>query len=656
MKPCVPDLPGPAGWQFCVSRLFGGLLLLTTLAAASPTDAEHRAFFDELFGSFMTRHDIPGVAAVLVQGDRVVFNAGYGFADIRRELPMDPQRTLFPLGSISKVFTAAAVLQMVEEGKVDLHSDIASYIAPLRYDDRFDAPITLHHLLTHTDGFDVRWLVGGAARVPEKVRPLSAVVAQLPPRVLPPGEVYLYSDVGMTLAGYVVERVARKPFADYMDENLFQRLGMRQTTFKSNREFYARDRATGYDYGQSGTLEAVPIVYAHAVPASGVTAPVADLAPFMIALLEPSTSGPRRILGEAGLRGLLQRQFSHHPSIAGTGYGFYEYFYQGRRALVHGGMLPGFTTVLVLIPDAEVGLCVAANRFDLISVLETDLLRTLLDRFLPAVTPDALPTPVIETSGAATALAGRYRCDQYSRFSIDKLFVAAGMATETEVEAEADGSLLFLPGGGRWRLVEPLVYQRDDSFERVRFQTDASGRGTRLLGSAQLMSYHRVQFWDDYHQHIPLAAGLLLLSAMGGIMSGWAAWNARSQSFGTSTPLMWTQRILAVGVAVALAAYCLGLFNSVRRLDFTSAAFGELHAIPLLQLVPLACGLAAIAQLIACTIAWRSRPANRTETIVAGAAAAATLLLFPLLLQWQFVRLPSPLVALFVRCLSPSVS
>ena len=635
----------------CVSlrrslRRFGRtfLPLAACVCAFVPVaDAEKdgdRAYFDQLFAEIMQEHEVPGMAAVLVKDGQRAFSAGYGFADVRQKTPVRPDRTIFPLGSISKLLTTVAVLQLAERGSLDLADDVRTHIAPFGYDQRFTAPITIHHLLTHTDGFDVRWLVGGAARVPEKVQPLPAMIAKLPPRLLPPGEVYLYSDVGMTLAGYIVERVSRQPFADYMDDHVLEPLGMSSSTFRSARPHYARDRATGYAHDNQGTLRPVPVVYPHAVPASGLTAPVSDLAPFMLALLQSESTGRAKILGETWVREMWRQQFAHHETMSGTAFGFYEFFHNGHRALVHGGLMPGFTTVLVLIPEARLGLCVAGNRFDLIGVFEDSMLRQLIDRYLPEAGTGHPTTPATrESNPRAAALEGTYRCDQYSRFSLDKLFVFAGLATDLEVRAEPDGRLVIDPLPGRWLHAGDNLYVNETSGERVSFRDDPHTGEPRLVGTAQFMSYHRLRPVDHLPTHYVVFAGLPIL-CLGATFVGWK--HARRNRWLASRHCRWVaaQRRLLILTSLALLAF-LGLFAaSMARLDFFSAAVGEPRTLALIPYAAFVLALCAAAQTVPPLLAGRRWPALRVESAACFAAAAAILLLLPVLHYWRLLWLP----------------
>lgn len=602
-------------------------------AGSDPRAAE----FDALFRRLVEEQEIPGLAAVLVHGDTVLLSSGYGLADLTHRRPVDPERTIFPLGSISKLLTTVAVLQLAEKGALDLEADIDRYLGPGRVDRRFAEPVRVRHLLTHTDGLDARWLIGGAARVPEKVQPLERLLATLPPRTMPPGEIYLYSDVGMTVAGLIVQRVSGEAFADYMARRVFAPLGMRRATFRIDVGFDARDRATGYDYDETGTLRPAPVVYPHAAPASGLMAPVGDLGPLMIALLRSAAAPDSpHLLGDGWVRELWRRQFSHHPAIPGTAYGLYEYFHRGRRALVHGGLLPGFTTVIALVPDAGVGLCVAANRFAVIEQLENDLLRELLDRFAPGPTAASIASSPARPAAPQTApsqLAGLYRCDQYSRFSADKLFLLAGAGTDLLVEEAPGGGLRLQPEGTAWREIAPLLFENPETGDRIAFHTDDRGRGTRLVGSAQLMSYHRVGLADDIGLNAIAMLMLGLLSCVGLVFAPRVL----------SRPAMrWTHalRLTALALALGWLAFFAGGALVVRELDFVATAFGEPRSIALLRLLPLGCAVAGIALLFLALCAWRARAVSRGEACGHALAALAALLLVPVLAHWQLVRLP----------------
>lgn len=631
----------PRPWLACLVAVL--LLPFAPLAQAAASAEEQQAFFGELLTSMMQRHEIPGLAAVMVQGDQTLFTVGYGWANVAQQVRVEPERTVFLFGSVSKVLTSVAVLQLVDAGAIDLDADVTRYVEQVPADSRFAAPITMRHLLTHTDGFDVRWLFGGAARVPSKVEPLSVFLQNLPPRVMPPGELYLYSDVGLTLAGHIVERLSEQPFADYMERRVFAPLNMDTASFHSERKSYARDRATGYELDDHGRLRPVPVVYPRATPASGLTATIKDMAPLMSALLQSGRLGSTSILSEAATAELWRRQFSHHPAIPGTGFGCYEYYHRGRRAMVHGGLLPGFTSVVIFLPDVGVGLCVVANRFDLVGPLENDLVNAIVERFQVEPTgPATLPRPPSALAGLhtdVTQLAGVYRCDQYSRHSLDKLFVLAGLATEFEVKPQPDGSLQFEPDRGRWVEIEPRLFENDESGERVLFQTDEAGRGSRIVGSAQFMSYHRVDAIDVPRNTLALSCGLVLFACLGAIRGVRAKWRARYEQIPPSIMLQWL-RWLAILLPLLALAFGAGFWDALVRLDFVTAAFGEPSQLSMVRQLPVVFGLLALGQILLAIVELLVSGLSNKEPFVYAFAGAAVLLLLPILNHWNLIKLP----------------
>ncbi|HEX2100456.1 MAG TPA: serine hydrolase [Candidatus Synoicihabitans sp.] len=566
--------------------------------AAAPSLADSagvQRFFDELLAEMMRREAVPGAAITLVKDGRVLHRAGYGWADEARRVPVEPGRTVFPFGSVSKILTSIAVLQQVEQRRLDLDADITLAVGSLPIDRRFAAPVRLRHLLAHTDGFDVRWLIGGATTDPAALVPLHVWLQRVPPRILPPNELYLYSDVGITLAGYAVERATGQPFADYLDEHVLGPLEMTRATFQQPLPpALLADRATGYEdiYDGRGTNRALPIAYPQAMPASGLNATVDDLANLMIALLHQGERDDRRILQPDSVQRMFAREFSHHPDIPGVSYGFYEYIHDGHRGLMHGGLMLGFTSMIFLLPEQKLGLCVVINKFGLVSLLEQELIeRFLREYFPPAVPPGPSPLPLAAPALPLVSPAvydGVYRCDQYSRRSADKIGLLTDWASEIRVRAEADGRLTFGPDGSTWRQIAPLLFENERTRERVAFQLDPQGRAIRIVGSAQFMSYHRVRLLADPSNQGLLALGFLAAILASAVVALVGA--VRDRSFYDETPTRWI-RSLRIGVALnaALIIAFLGVgFLLLRSVDFAAAFTGRVPLLPLIIWLPVA--------------------------------------------------------------------
>ncbi|MFC7713298.1 serine hydrolase domain-containing protein [Nonomuraea recticatena] len=216
-----------------------GAVILTSgpaVAAAEPTPPQAdlpglAELVDRVVPEQLARDRIPGAAVVVVSGGRTVLAKGYGVADVATGRPIDPGRTGFFTGSLAKLFTATAAMQLVEDGSLDLRADVNRYLTSFTIEDSYPGrPVTLEHLLTYTAGFDED-IVGLAEADPEDVGPLSRSLAQRqPPRVRPPGTRVAYDNYGMALAGHLVEAASGQPFAQYVEQHILKPLGMNATS------------------------------------------------------------------------------------------------------------------------------------------------------------------------------------------------------------------------------------------------------------------------------------------------------------------------------------------------------------------------------------------------------------------------------------------
>jgi CubicO group peptidase (beta-lactamase class C family) len=195
-----------------------------------PTDpAEMEAFLDKELGKEMERHHIAGAAISVVKDGELFFTKGYGSADLKNGFPVDPEQTNFRIGSIAKLFTWTAVMQLAEQGKLDLDADINSYL-DFRIPDTYPQPITLKDLMTHTAGFEDLYYERLASESNNLLPPREWLVSNMPARVRPPGDIAAYSSYGTALAGYIVARVSGEPYDQYIQEHILNPLGMVHTT------------------------------------------------------------------------------------------------------------------------------------------------------------------------------------------------------------------------------------------------------------------------------------------------------------------------------------------------------------------------------------------------------------------------------------------
>src|SRR6266581_2243922 len=254
-----------------------------------------------------------GVLSAQLRDDRLFFAKGYGSADRQAGKPVSAQTTLFRIGSVSKLFTATAVLQLAEQGKLDLHADVNTYLKTFHLPATYPEPITLAHLLTHTAGFEDRE-TGLYPLTTSDLEPLGQwLAAHLPARVRPPGELTAYSNYGFALAGYIVEQVSGMPFEQYVEQYLFQPLGMRSSTFRQPLPAsLAADLSQGYTYS-NGVYHPNPFDVVQGVPEGAMSTTATDMANFMLAQLQNGRFGSQHILQAVPANEMQTQQFTNDP-------------------------------------------------------------------------------------------------------------------------------------------------------------------------------------------------------------------------------------------------------------------------------------------------------------------------------------------------------
>src|SRR5207302_10753143 len=194
------------------------------------TGADLEAFLDGMMPSQLNREDIAGAAIAVVKDGKIIFAKGYGFSDVEKRTPVTPDATLFRPGSISKLFTWTSVMQLAEQGKLDLDKDVNEYL-DFKIPPAYGKPITLKNIMTHTAGFEElgRDLFVSDAQHMHSLEQF--LKHHTPDRIFPPGVVPAYSNYATALAGYIVQRVSGKPFEQYVQDNIYTPLGMQRSTF-----------------------------------------------------------------------------------------------------------------------------------------------------------------------------------------------------------------------------------------------------------------------------------------------------------------------------------------------------------------------------------------------------------------------------------------
>ena len=478
--------------------------------------AELEAFMDGVMAAQIETHHLAGAAVAVVGNGQILLAKGYGFADIAKAKRVDPARTLFRIGSVSKLFTWTAVMQLVEQGKLDLSKDVNTYLKSMRVPATFPEPISLAHLMAHTAGFEDS-VVGLFANSADRLRPLQEILSEgLPARVRPPGLLASYSNHGTALAGLIVQDVSGIPWESYVESRIMAPLGMKHATPRQPLPPPLQDdMSAGYEYS-AGEHHARPFEFVPLAPAGSVSAGAADMGQFMLAHLQNGRLGTARILSEQTAVAMRGRLFTHDPRLNGMLHGFIDMSSHGEEIAGHGGDTFWFHTVLMLLPKSNVGLFASYNS-DAGSRGRDELVAAFLNRYFPAASvPPPAPDPGFRRH--AGRYLGRYAPTRVSHTSLAKLSL---LMTAVRVEL-TEGGRLATRGTSHeptlWVEQEPMLFRDLRGQDLLAFRQDDHGEVTHMfLSSSPSIAFERIPLWNTPPFHFA-AAGICALLLLTGLI------------------------------------------------------------------------------------------------------------------------------------------
>ncbi len=401
------------------------------------TAQDAQAWLDGLMPTALRTAHAPGAVVAIVKDGQVLLEKGYGLADEKRNIAVDPKRTLFRPGSTSKLFTWTAVMQLVEQGKLDLDIDVNRYL-DFQIPPRDGQPITLRQIMTHRTGFEERikdliWF-----DAPEPPPLVDVLSANVPARIYPAGTMSAYSNYATGVAARIVERVSGMSYDDYIERNVFGPLDMKHSTFRQPLPAALKaDVSLGYvETGKPGEgFEVINIPPAGALSATGD-----DMTHFMIAHLADGRYGDAQILRPETARLMHDTVTRPFLDLNGIALGFYQQNVNGHRVIAHGGDLNYFHSDLWLFLDDHVGMFISVNAIGkegLGEGLRDDLFREFADRYFSRPDP-VQPIDAATAKAHAQLIAGRYQTTRRGETTFLSLIK---MIAPTTITANADGTI-----------------------------------------------------------------------------------------------------------------------------------------------------------------------------------------------------------------------
>lgn len=476
------------------------------------------AWLDGFMPYALAEADIAGAVVVIVRDGQIVTQRGFGYADVKSRKPVDPDRTLFRPGSVSKLFTWTAVMQQVEQGRIDLDADINTYL-DFRIPPYDGKPVTMRQLMTHTGGFEeqIKTLI---EKVPAQIPPYDALLKRwVPKRIFAPGTTPAYSNYGTSLAGYIVERVSKQPFDDYVEQNIFAPLGMRNSSFRQPLPPALRPMmATGY---QRASGEIVPFELVGPAPAGSLSSTGTDMARFMIAHLDNGAG----ILRPQTATMMHKTALTVIPPLDRMRLGFFETNINGREVIAHLGDTGAFHSSLHLWLNERTGLYLSLSsggENGASNGVRIGLFERFADRYFPGPAErEQRGVSQQVTTEHAQLLAGNWipsRRAESTFLSITQLLGQLSMSLKP------DGTLVTPPQFGLtgnpadWVEVRPFVWHDRNSHQRLAAVVeDGEVKRFSLSILSAFTVYERPPFYKNAALLMPLliaAIAVLLLTVL----------------------------------------------------------------------------------------------------------------------------------------------
>jgi CubicO group peptidase (beta-lactamase class C family) len=600
-------------------------------AASDGLVAEERRvelFADGIVASIMREHAIPALTLSVVKDGEIILAKGYGHADALRTVPVDPHSTLFRIGSVTKTFTWTAIMQLAEQGRIDLDTDVNAYLGGMQVDAFEGQPLTLREMMSHRAGFEEAGAPHLFETEADEVLPFEAWMrAHVPVRVRPPGEALAYSNYASLLAGLIVEKVSGLSYDAYLKRHLFAPLGMHDTTVREpvpGSEWRLERFAEGF---QMRLGRSVPYGFEYIggiAPAGAGSSTAVDMAAYMLAHLQNGRLGDRRILHDSTVEQMRRRAYSDRSSMSDFAHGFLNGKVDGYEFWGHGGLTSTFSTTMMMWPELQFGVFVSINQVNggaASSQIPHLLLRAL---FEPRTTIVDLEPPA-GASERAAQLDGTYLNTRRSYTQLEKaLQLKYGVLRASVTE---EGYLLLSSGAdtSSWVEVAPLTFRNARSAEVMTFDADASGRILRLNDASGYASFDRVGFVDT-RGFIVLAGCLALIFAVTTLIG--ASMRMREAAVQT-----WADHCSAI-YAVIVIASCWLVWRALDSLSFAAWPPRQL-SVAVWALNALA--IASIFMLVGIAAQMRARGWSRSRSLHRLLFALASLLWLGALWRWNLL-------------------
>jgi len=471
------------------------------------------SFFDGIVPLQLERSDVAGASVMVMQGGQVLLRKGYGYADLKSRKPVDPAATIFRLASISKLFTWVSVMQLVEQGKLDLDTDVNRYL-DFQIPPAFSRPVTLRNLMTHTGGFEEENRDIIVTNPKQAVTLRDFLIRNQPRRLFPPGTIPAYSNYGVGLAGYIVQRTSGQPFEQYVEQHIFAPLQMVHSTFYQPPPTLLR-RLPSEGYPTDTEKPPIGFEIFNPVSAGGLSSTAADMGRFGQALLNGGELDGNRILRPETLQAMWTPQWRSSDQMPPICMGFYETWRNDLHWIGHEGDLVAFHSLFMLEPSRKLMLFISYNSAGGGEKTRPEIIDMFTDRYFPGQTKQSF---VSLPRKELTAIEGVYQSTRREDSTSLKLlaFLSQRVARVDKMGALHLSNIKDLRDHPiKWKPIGKDLWQEMDGQQRVFAIRDQANHIVRLAYDFPGVQSQRVPWYEHKGPVLTaVAASLLVLLAV----------------------------------------------------------------------------------------------------------------------------------------------
>lgn len=565
-----------------------------------PDSTGLEAFMDGVINTHLRDKHLAGATVSIVKDGRVLLAKGYGKSDIKKDVNVTGDSTLFRVGSISKTFIWISVMQLVKEGKIDLDADVNQYLKDFKIPETYPQPVTMTHLMTHTAGFE-DIIIGLFGQDSTSLNPLGTILArELPDRVRPPGITSSYSNHGATIAAYIVEQVSGMKFNDYVENRILNPLQMHTTTFRQPLPTYLRPMMSkGYKVENDELVEQ-PFEYVTLYPAGSASATATDMAHYMGMILNNGRYNGIQIIDSSSLSQMTLPAHQHHKDVNPMLHGFIDMSRNGVRVYGHGGDTFWFHSMMALFPEAKTGLFVSFNteKGPAAAVMEA-----FMDRYFPR---KELQHPIRMSNRMLRRFEGSYRVNRFAHRDLTKVGSLFGDVTISV----RDSSALRLTGFGNVRYflpVDSLTFREEHSSDVIAFGKDPNGVINQLfIGELPIVALDRTTTVSSAALHSSIFIGTAMLTII--MLFYWPVTSRARRGYepmGSIVPLPPGAKVIGWLNYFLLGVFYIGLLQILS--DPTQIVFGVPFSLKVLLVIPFIVILTTFIMMLQLYRIWNQR-------------------------------------------------